>query len=62
MTTTTCGTCGRPLGEDPNTLENIVPCAFCDDLFCSDACLADHQVDRHPEEALPPPEEEEELA
>jgi hypothetical protein len=55
-----CGTCRRHLPEDPNELDEIIECQYCDEIFCSEECLADHETKAHAEEALPLAEEDEE--
>ena len=56
----TCGICSRELTEDPNELEDIITCAYCDMLFCSAECAAEHAERAHPGEAVPAAGEEEE--
>lgn len=55
-----CGTCGRRIPDDPNELDEVATCRFCDALFCSAPCVADHEERAHPTEAVPAAEEEEE--
>jgi len=55
-----CGTCKQHLPEDLNELDEILTCEFCDEIFCSPECAADHDAYVHAEETVPPPGEEEE--
>jgi len=53
-----CYRCGDPLPEDPNRLDEIVRCRYCEELFCSDACAEEHELATHAGEALPPPDDQ----
>ena len=55
-----CGTCKRHLPEDLNELDEILTCVYCDAIFCSPECAAEHDASIHAQEAVPPAEEEEE--
>jgi hypothetical protein len=39
------------LPTNPNELEEIVECRFCDAVLCSSACAADHETLAHPDDA-----------
>ncbi len=55
-----CGTCDKQLADDPNEVEEIVDCKYCEAIFCSNECASDHENQMHATEALPPPEDEDE--
>lgn len=54
-----CGTCGRRLDTNPNERENVVPCRMCTAVFCSDACLLEHQEAAHRDQIAVVPDEDE---
>jgi hypothetical protein len=55
-----CGNCGREVPADPNELEDVEECRYCEQVLCSQACLEEHELSAHPDEGLPPPEPEDE--
>jgi hypothetical protein len=55
-----CGTCGKQLPDDPNEVDEIVDCKYCEAIFCSSECASDHEDQMHAGEALPVGEDEEE--
>jgi hypothetical protein len=55
-----CATCQQELPDDPNELDEIESCRYCDALFCSTECAADHELQAHPNEAVTAGEDENE--
>jgi hypothetical protein len=55
---TNCAVCNRPLSSNPNELENVIECRYCRAVVCSEACATEHELRAHPDEAVPPPEDE----
>ncbi len=55
-----CGTCAKELPEDPNEVDEILSCKYCDAVLCSSQCLADHEEQAHAAEAVPAAEDEDE--
>jgi hypothetical protein len=55
-----CGNCGRRIPDDPNELDEVAPCRYCDALFCSAACAAEHEERGHPAETVPAADDEDE--
>jgi hypothetical protein len=57
-----CENCGKALAGDPNDAADVVACRYCGDLVCSEQCATEHEERRHPGEAAPLPDEDEERA
>lgn len=55
-----CGICQRELPDDPNELETIESCRYCDELFCSPECATDHEQQAHAPEVVIAAEDAEE--
>jgi hypothetical protein len=49
----TCVVCNRALSSNPNELENIIECRYCGAMTCSQECASEHELQAHPNEALP---------
>ncbi|HLB23087.1 MAG TPA: hypothetical protein VJP07_03250 [Dehalococcoidia bacterium] len=55
-----CANCGREIPGDPNELEDVEECRYCDEVLCSQECLEEHELSAHPNEGLPPADADEE--
>jgi len=47
-----CAVCNRLLGDDPNEVEDVISCRFCEAVVCSEECAASHEEREHAGDAI----------